>query len=41
MGKLIIEKGFAVTQQKEIDDFMIQEDGTESKSKFIYLFSIK
>lgn len=34
LGKLVIEKGFDVTQQKEIDDFMIQEDGTDSKKKY-------
>lgn len=34
LGKLIIEKGFDVTQQKEIDDFMIHEDGTDSKKKY-------
>lgn len=34
LGKSLIEKGFDVTQQKEIDDFMIQEDGTESKKKY-------
>ncbi len=28
-----LQKGFDVTQQKEIDDFMLQEDGTDSKSK--------
>ncbi|CAF0870398.1 unnamed protein product, partial [Adineta ricciae] len=27
-------KGFDVTQQKEIDDFMIQQDGTDSKKKY-------
>ena len=34
LGKLMIEKGFDVTQQKEIDDFMIQQDGTDSKKKY-------
>lgn len=34
LGKLVIEKGFDVTQQKEIDDFMIQQDGTDSKKKY-------
>jgi enolase len=34
LGKLIVEKGFDVTQQKEIDEFLIQEDGTESKKKY-------
>ena len=34
LGKLLIEKGFDVTQQKEIDDFMIQQDGTDSKKKY-------
>ncbi|CAF0875018.1 unnamed protein product [Adineta ricciae] len=34
LGKMIVEKGFDVTQQKEIDDFMIQEDGTDSKKKY-------
>ncbi|KAI1711996.1 beta-enolase [Ditylenchus destructor] len=30
----LIAKNFQVTQQKEIDQFMIELDGTESKSKF-------
>jgi len=34
LGKLIVEKGFNVTQQKEIDDFLIQEDGTDNKKKY-------
>ncbi|UJR21309.1 hypothetical protein I4U23_024399 [Adineta vaga] len=34
LGKMVVEKGFDVTQQKEIDDFMIQEDGTDSKKKY-------
>ena len=34
LGKLIIEKGFDVTQQKEIDEFLLQQDGTESKKKY-------
>jgi len=34
LGKLVIEKGFDVTQQKEIDDFMIQQDGTANKEKY-------
>lgn len=34
LGKLLIAKQFDVTQQKEIDDFMIQEDGTDSKKKY-------
>jgi len=34
LGKLVIEKGFDVTQQKEIDDFMIQQDGTPNKEKY-------
>ncbi len=29
------QKGFDATQQKEIDEFMIQEDGTDSKSKLV------
>ncbi|CAF5081844.1 unnamed protein product, partial [Rotaria magnacalcarata] len=27
LGKMIVEKDFDVTQQKEIDEFMLQEDG--------------
>jgi enolase len=27
------QKGFDATQQKEIDEFLIQEDGTDNKSK--------
>jgi len=34
LGKLVVEKGFDVTQQKEIDDFLIHEDGTDSKKKY-------
>lgn len=34
LGKLLIEKGFAVTQQKEIDDFLIEQDGTDNKGKY-------
>ncbi|CAF2411873.1 unnamed protein product [Rotaria sp. Silwood2] len=34
LGKMIVEKGFDVTQQKEIDDFMLQQDGTDSKKKY-------
>ncbi|CAF0852370.1 unnamed protein product [Rotaria sordida] len=34
LAKLIIEKGFDVTQQKDIDDFLLQQDGTESKKKY-------
>ena len=34
LGKMIVEKGFDVTQQKEIDEFMLQEDGTDSKKKY-------
>lgn len=34
LGTKLIAKNFDVTQQKEIDDFMIQEDGTESKKKY-------
>jgi len=30
----LIEKGFNVTQQKEIDNFMIQLDGTKNKGNF-------
>jgi len=33
LGKLVIEKGFDATQQKEIDEFLIQQDGTDSKKK--------
>ncbi|CAF4881259.1 unnamed protein product, partial [Rotaria socialis] len=34
LGKMIVDKGFDVTQQKEIDEFMLQEDGTDSKKKY-------
>ncbi|CAF1114910.1 unnamed protein product [Adineta steineri] len=34
LGKMIVEKGFDATQQKEIDEFMLQEDGTDSKKKY-------
>jgi len=34
LGKLVIEKGFDATQQKEIDEFLIQQDGTDSKKKY-------
>ena len=34
LGQMIIEKGFDVTQQKEIDDFMLAQDGTDSKKKY-------
>jgi len=34
LGPALISKGFQVTQQKEIDEFMINLDGTENKSKF-------
>ncbi|XKL65673.1 hypothetical protein PGB90_009093 [Kerria lacca] len=30
----LIQKGFVVTQQREIDEFLIQLDGTENKSKY-------
>jgi len=28
----VLQKGFDVTQQKEIDDFLLQQDGTDNKS---------
>jgi len=34
LGKLIIEKGFTATQQKEVDEFMIHQDGTDSKKNY-------
>jgi enolase len=34
LGKMIVDKGFDVTQQKEIDEFMIKEDGTDSKKTY-------
>ncbi|XP_075236963.1 alpha-enolase [Lycorma delicatula] len=34
VGPEVIKQGFNVTQQKEIDEFMIKLDGTENKSKF-------
>jgi len=34
LGKMVIEKGFNATQQTEIDQFLIQEDGTDSKKKY-------
>ncbi|CAF0889750.1 unnamed protein product [Rotaria sp. Silwood1] len=34
LGKMIVEKGFDATQQKEIDDFMLQQDGTDSKKQY-------
>jgi enolase len=34
----LFQKGFDATQQREIDEFLIQEDGTENKSKSFYLF---
>lgn len=33
IGPALIEKGFSVTEQSEIDNFMITMDGTELKSK--------
>ena len=35
----VFQKGFNATQQREIDEFLIQEDGTDSKSK-AFRFSI-
>ncbi len=29
----VFQKNFDVTQQREIDEFLIQEDGTENKSR--------
>jgi len=34
MGKKLIEAGFDCTQQTEIDNFMIKEDGTDSKKQY-------
>ncbi|CAF0867118.1 unnamed protein product [Didymodactylos carnosus] len=34
LGDMLIEKGFDVTQQTEIDNFMIQADGTDTKKKY-------
>lgn len=34
-----LQKGFDVTQQAEIDNFLIQQDGTESKSRY-YLIDL-
>lgn len=34
LGPEVIKKGLDVTQQRDIDNFMIQLDGTENKSKF-------
>jgi enolase len=34
LGHMIIEKGFDVTQQNAIDEFMLQQDGTDSKKKY-------
>jgi len=34
MGKKLIDAGFDCTQQTEIDNFMIKEDGTDSKKNY-------
>lgn len=34
LGQLLVEKGFDVTQQKEIDDFLLEQDGTDNKKKY-------
>lgn len=34
LGPAVVEKDFDVTKQEEIDEFMLQLDGTENKSKF-------
>lgn len=34
LAPALIQKGFDVTKQKEIDEFLIQLDGTENKSKY-------
>jgi len=34
LGQLLVEKGFDVTQQKEIDDFLLQQDGTDNKKNY-------
>ncbi|KAF5278403.1 hypothetical protein FQA39_LY05892 [Lamprigera yunnana] len=34
IGPELLKQSFEVTQQKEIDDFMLKLDGTENKSKF-------
>lgn len=34
LGQLLVEKGFDVTQQKEIDDFLLQQDGTDNKKHY-------
>ena len=34
LGPALIKSGLKVTQQKEIDDFLIKEDGTPNKGKY-------
>ncbi|KAB0794895.1 hypothetical protein PPYR_11734 [Photinus pyralis] len=34
IGPALLKESFEVTQQREIDDFMLKLDGTENKSKF-------
>ncbi|KAH0837868.1 Enolase [Lanmaoa asiatica] len=34
LGPALIESGIKVTQQKEIDDFLIKQDGTPNKGKY-------
>ena len=34
LGPALLKENIEVTQQREIDDFMIKLDGTENKSKF-------
>ncbi|KAG8219341.1 Enolase [Butyriboletus roseoflavus] len=34
LGPALIESGLKVTQQKEIDDFLIKQDGTPNKGKY-------
>lgn len=34
LGPALIESGLKVTQQKEIDDFLIKEDGSPNKGKY-------
>jgi enolase len=40
LAKLVIEKGFDVTQQAEIDNFLIQQDGTEKKKNMVPMPSL-
>lgn len=34
LGPALVESGLEVTQQKEIDDFLIKQDGTPNKGKY-------